>query len=262
MASNFDVSLLHLGKVTYESECGVYLHTHKDFYQLQFLTEGEAVLRVEEKGIINEYTIDCNHIALIKPGVLHGMKKDEFEKQSLPYIDMKLSVSDALLESQLNKLPSTLKIDKSISDIIIRITKIKNNQILSDAITTALIYELISLSPETSTLYSPDVSTASYKAYTYINENCKKNISLDDVCNAVSYNKTYLSAVFKKDFNITVNEYITIKRVEKAKELLLYSEYGITGIAHELNFASVAHFSRVFKESVGISPSDYRKNNT
>lgn len=262
MGSNFNVSLLHMGKVEYDSECGVYLHTHKDFYQLQFLFEKEAILRVEEEGVINEYVLDKNHIALIKPNVLHGMKKDDIEKYVFPYVDMKFSVSDELLASQLNKLPSILKIDKSISDIIIRITKIKSNQILSDAICTALIYELINLEPEKYQPNNPDVSTASYKAYNFINENCDKNISLDDVCSAVSYNKTYLSAVFKKDFNITVNEYIAIKRIEKAKELLTYSEYGITGIANELNFASVAHFSRVFKECTGITPSDYRKNNT
>ncbi len=262
MSSNFNVSLLHMGIVNYESEYGVFLHTHKDFYQLQYMLEGEAILRVEENEVINEYIIDKNHLAIIKPGALHGMKKDELEKCTLPYVDMKFSVSDSLLIAQLNRLPSTLKIDKSISDIILRITKVKNNNILSDAISTALIYELINLEPEKCQPHTFGVSNASYKAYNFINENCKKNISLDDVCSAVSYNKTYLSAIFKKDFNVTVNDYIAMKRMEEAKKLLVYSEYGISGVAHELNFASVAHFSRIFKEHVGITPSDYRKNNT
>jgi AraC-like DNA-binding protein len=49
------------------------------------------------------------------------------------------------------------------------------------------------------------------------------------------------------------------KRIEKAKEMLLYESYSIGEIAENCGFASIYAFSRAFKNIIGVAPSDFKK---
>jgi len=70
----------------------------------------------------------------------------------------------------------------------------------------------------------------------------------------------YVSAVFKKEKNIPLLEYINTVRIEHARELLKNTNLKVTDIAAEVGFASHRTFLRVFQSIVGVSPAEYRKN--
>ncbi|HIT64513.1 MAG TPA: helix-turn-helix transcriptional regulator, partial [Candidatus Ventrimonas merdavium] len=67
----------------------------------------------------------------------------------------------------------------------------------------------------------------------------------------------YLSALFKKTCNIGFTEYITQKKIARAKALLLEQDYKIYEVAERLGFESAFYFSKVFKKVEGISPRDF-----
>ena len=67
----------------------------------------------------------------------------------------------------------------------------------------------------------------------------------------------YLSALFKKTCNIGFSEYITQKKVARAKTLLLEQDMKIYEVADQLGFESAFYFSKVFKKVEGISPREY-----
>ena len=71
-----------------------------------------------------------------------------------------------------------------------------------------------------------------------------------------------MHAVFSQNEKSTIEHYFIRLRIEKAKELLSYNEHNISEIAYQLGYASVAHFSRQFKEKVGVSPTGYRNDPT
>ena len=58
---------------------------------------------------------------------------------------------------------------------------------------------------------------------------------------------------------LTTHEYVTTRRVERAKTLLTETNLTMTEIAQTLGFADSGHFSRVFGKYVGVTPSEYRK---
>ncbi len=76
----------------------------------------------------------------------------------------------------------------------------------------------------------------------------------------VSYNT--LSSVFSAKENITIEKYIIIRRIERVKELLLYSNIVLSDIAFNMHYSSVAHLSNQFKQYTGLTPSFFRKNRT
>lgn len=70
---------------------------------------------------------------------------------------------------------------------------------------------------------------------------------------------TSLSKLFSSVEGKTIEKYILLQKVERAKELLTYKELNISEIAYELDYSSPQHFARQFKQLTGLSPSYFKK---
>lgn len=77
----------------------------------------------------------------------------------------------------------------------------------------------------------------------------------------LGYDYTYLANIFSEVTGITIEHFIIIHRIERAKELLLYNELNITEISYKLHFSSVSHLSNQFKKITGVTPSYFKKHN-
>lgn len=86
-----------------------------------------------------------------------------------------------------------------------------------------------------------------------------KNFSIDSICRQLNLSRSYLQHLYKAIFNTTVIADVTASRIEHAKYLLFSTDIPICEIAEQCGYKSDVHFMRVFKESVGVTPSEYRK---
>ncbi len=84
-------------------------------------------------------------------------------------------------------------------------------------------------------------------------------ISLEYVAEKVQKNPSYISKVFKNEFDYNFSAYVTDKRLEKSRELLADPLVKVYEIAETLGWADVSNFIKVFKKKFGISPDEYRK---
>lgn len=92
----------------------------------------------------------------------------------------------------------------------------------------------------------------------YILANLSSKLSLIQVANAVHYNPSYLSRIFKAAYGINLFDYINTLKMEKAKELLETTDMKIYDIALSVGFNSLGYFYSFFKRSCGSTPQDYR----
>lgn len=69
---------------------------------------------------------------------------------------------------------------------------------------------------------------------------------------------TYLSSLFSKTEGITIEHYIIMQKIERAKELLKYGELTFSEIAYKLGYSSVQHLSRQFKQVTGMTSSQFK----
>ena len=92
----------------------------------------------------------------------------------------------------------------------------------------------------------------------YIYSHINSRITIEELAEYVDLSPSYLSRLFKKELGISVSEYITKKKMEKAQNLLRYSDNSIIDIANYLSFSSQSHFIQVFKNTVGLTPKKYR----
>lgn len=87
----------------------------------------------------------------------------------------------------------------------------------------------------------------------------KQELSLQEVADAVGISRTYFSKLFKDTTGEKYWDYLSRCRIEKAKELLLNTNLGQAEISEKVGYSSEFHFSRKFKEIVGMSPNKFRK---
>lgn len=70
-----------------------------------------------------------------------------------------------------------------------------------------------------------------------------------------------LSELFSKTKGVTIEHFIILHKIEKAKELIIYDELNLTEIADKLHYSSVAHLSNQFKKVTGLTTSQFKIRN-
>lgn len=86
-------------------------------------------------------------------------------------------------------------------------------------------------------------------------------LSLDGVASKLNISVSYLSSIIKKYKNITFNKYLIQVRMEKAKELLKFTNEKILNISKQVGYNEVYYFSHSFKKYTGLTPGSYREEN-
>ncbi|PAE36758.1 response regulator transcription factor [Bacillus sp. 7884-1] len=99
------------------------------------------------------------------------------------------------------------------------------------------------------------------KAIAYIDQHLKDELTLKDVAAHVHLNPSYFSVLFKDQANLNFSEYVTRRRIQRGKELVILTNLPINEIAEEVGYKTSKYFIKIFKEHEGITPSAYRKVN-
>ena len=95
------------------------------------------------------------------------------------------------------------------------------------------------------------------EAMLYIDKNLDKKLSLKEIADVACMTQTYFSSVFKKFNGISPWNYITIKRVEMAIEMIKTTDMSKLEIAERCGFSSHSNFYKLFSRITGKTPNDY-----
>lgn len=97
------------------------------------------------------------------------------------------------------------------------------------------------------------------KAVDYIKSNYAAGITVNDVANYVSLNRSYLSTLFQRVLEVSPQDFLIYYRLSRAKELLLETEDTIANIALRCGYADPQVFTRAFKQQMGMTPANFRR---
>ena len=103
-----------------------------------------------------------------------------------------------------------------------------------------------------------EIKAAVYDLINNFDDLPKPNYS-EYISKKVNLNYTFLSTSFSKDQGISIEKYIIAQRIERVKDMLVYTDLGLNDIYYKLHFSSIAHLSNQFKKITGITPSFYRE---
>ncbi len=91
----------------------------------------------------------------------------------------------------------------------------------------------------------------------YLHENYNSNISLSSLAKQFHMNKNYLCEYFKQQTGKNFIDYLLNIRIDKSKELLLLPNHHINDICYDVGFSNPSYFTKVFKNIIGLTPSEY-----
>jgi AraC family transcriptional regulator len=97
------------------------------------------------------------------------------------------------------------------------------------------------------------------RARDYMDANFQNKLRLPEISGEAFMASHHFLRMFKQAFQITPHQYLTLKRLDLARDLLRHSDMSVTAICLEIGFESLGSFSALFTNRFGVSPLAYRR---
>lgn len=201
-------------------------------------------------GVTYSYGPGC--IANIPKGILHGIQREEDCRCFLLLYEV--------LGTDLPVPVGVFKLTSSQQEYIKNIeSELSENKLYkTTSITHNLSLLFISIARSIHS-GSPEAAKIAHSV-AHIENNLKGTIKLEDLAKMCNYSVRSYLRIFKNIIGSTPYEFILKSRLYLACKLLLDTEMSITQVSAECGFYDAAHFSRLFKKHLGMSPTQYRTN--
>lgn len=237
----------------------------RDVYILHFISEGKGIFKHNGKT----YHLSRGDVFLVKPGEEVYYEADENNPWSYIWVGFQgikapVYLAAAGLKDNMvtGKCENTSLVFTYVQQMIISRQLTLANELKREA---ALLQILSALVDEhKATLPKEERYDYPYQIYveqaiSYIQQNIKNNIKVNDIASYIGIDRSYLTNIFKQVTKVSPQEYIVSCRMEKAESLLLDKSKKIADIGYEVGYSDSMTFSKMFKKYKGISPSEYKE---
>ena len=236
-------------------------HSH-DFCEILYVAGGAGEAILEGK----KFRLAPGDLVVVNPGTLHEERSDAKAPLRLIFLAIRDFAVPGLPAGCLSQEKYRVlscgeyryKMDIYLRELLQETSsQIEFYQEISQGLVSALlvlVMRLIRINPEDEAALSQECQ----KIKEYLDQNFTSPITLDSLSETVYISKHYLSHLFKEQTGISPIKYLTLKRMEKACELLAETELPVSEVSKAVGYENPLYFSQVFKRIYGISPVKYR----
>lgn len=239
------------------------MHSHDNLIEILLVYEGAGIYIIDQK----RYTAKKGDLILYNSKVVH----DEFGGSGNNLCTYCLAISNLkLTHLEKNKIIDdkycpVVSCKDSFEDILQLfqlIEKNRNNKHTTEItlpLSMALVAKTKTIIDENAVLMQNDHSPLTQKVIEYINQHYKESLRLSDLAAHVGVNEYYLSHFFKNDVGFSPMQYVILRRIGEAQNLLINTDMSITNIAVSVGYNNSNYFQNVFRKTFGMTPGEYRQ---
>lgn len=103
-------------------------------------------------------------------------------------------------------------------------------------------------------------SNPTERAKLYVQTHVDEKITLQDAADAAGLSPSYLSALFKKEYDQNFTDFVNETKMQRACQLIQEGNQRIYEISYMLGFENAYYFTRVFRKHIGMTPTEYQRN--
>lgn len=266
--------LLNIAKIILDNTWN-YSDITSPFYRLYYISDGSGKIEIDgqekilKKGnmyLVPSYTLAnyrCEHS--MEQTYMHIAEKlrmpVSLKQQSELFFEVKAEAIDQMLIERLLILNMDKKLITTNPRNEAYVPQIDVSVNSRNMETQGILLQLMARfidKPKSSFNISSNKNQKIAIALENIHLNYHKNLSVAQLAAEVHINEDYFSRLFKKVTGFLPNAYLTKVRLEKAQQLLLFSDESVTEIAYKSGFNNRTYFAKVFKEATNKSPKEYR----
>ena len=242
-----------------------FLHSHS-YYEIYFLVSGSRRVFLKDKL----YDLSAPGVVVIPPYVMHKTEGEAFERVNVCISPDALSdYAKETLERLSCRIIDTSKEDfleiKKLLDLAAEL-KEEAHPYSEERFKSIIAYLILFLDrlPEKylrTTAEESGTHELIFSIIEYVNAHYRKGCSLADISKEFFLSKTSLCAKFKSVMHCSINDYILKNKINHAKELLIKTTMNVEEIALDSGFSSSNYMGLVFKNKLGCSPLQFKKQN-
>lgn len=232
-------------------------------YIIHYIQSGKGTFSVANQRTVN---LKAGDLFVLPKGVPCFYQADGEEPWSYFWIGFSgVKIKTMLANTKLNNKYYLSQVQNShIYDSLKELFKAAhhNSSLANDVLIESLIYKffyyLMTEYPEKVMVKNSDEDlhlAVNYLEQNFVNPSC----TISTLCHELDFSRSYLYNIFKNNLNISPLKFLTQLRMEKAKQLLLNSDYTIRQITDMVGYTDEFTFSKAFKRYTGLSPKYYRK---
>ena len=245
-----------------------YHEKEKGFF---FAGESHPVLELTyvDKGVMHSVT-DGQELVLEQGDmVLYGPNQWHMQYADMDvaprYVTLSFEVQDGNLEGLLNRKLRPSQTGITLMQQMIREQNRKDiysNDMIAAQLTQLLLLLLRHQEPAQKLMASNSLNSENEiicRAQQYIGAHIREKLSVPMVAKMVDVSPSYMTALFHKNLQISPGEYIRRIKIQESKQMIREGNMNFTQISTMLHYSTVHHFSRQFKDKVGVTPTEYAK---
>lgn len=263
-----------LWTVRYDYEPGWKLKKHShDYHQMLYILSGSGEYIIENRI----FPISKGKLFYIKPNQAHSLVTDPARGDTVKTLDIKFYVNDKELENKIKEFESEIVLeDNHIPELLKKIRReglekesyyneISVIYLLEIIFQICRIHENIKNNIEnknagkkTDIIEHEEGCNICDAFMEYIKEHYMEDLTLKKIARETGYNQSYICQQLKEVYNCTPMTLLYKFRINKAKELIVNTDYGLKEISELVGFKTIHHFTRKFKEYQGLNPGEFR----
>jgi AraC-like DNA-binding protein len=221
-----------------------------DYWIIHYVSSGRGIVVVDDVT----YEVGASQCFILRPYEHFFYQADEHDPWHYTWISFRSDADMSAFDGKVVMPPSS-----GLHDIFLKIMKAKDIRYGQQEYLSARIWDIFSCFYNETGGATSRSNEYVERAKRYIEVNYMNDIGVFDISEMLGLERTYFSALFKRETGISPRQYLMEYRFNRAAELLSEHNYTVSQAAYAVGYFDIGNFSRMFKHFFGVSATEYKQ---